>query len=287
MQRILQVIAGSGSLIAFAVMQVICFFLIINYGNNERRSTIARYTIGLFGGQLMSARQEVAELFFLQKRVDSLNAENARLRTKLENRYFIRQPYRDTFVLIDVDTLQRKIARPQYTFIAAEVVNNSVNNAGNWIVLNRGLKDGVAPNCGVVANDGLVGVVRHVNDEFAVVMSLLHRQTRISARHKKSGALGSLVWPGRSSQYMSLLDVPKDVILAAGDSIVTSGYSTMFPAGLMIGTITDVSLPSGSNAYILKVHLQHDMTRTIDVHVIKNLFQTQIDSLIQRINNEQ
>lgn len=186
MQRILQVIAGSGSLIAFAVMQVICFFLIINYGNNERRSTIARYTIGLFGGQLMSVRQEFAEVFYLKRRVETLNAENAKLRAQLENRQFIRQPYRDTFLLIDVDTLQRKIARPQYDFIAAEVVNNAVNNAGNWIVLNRGLSDGVTPNCGVVAADGLVGVVRHVNNEFAVVMSLLHGQTRISAIHKKA-----------------------------------------------------------------------------------------------------
>lgn len=286
MESLLRLFARNGGVILFFVLEVVCFFLIVNYGNNERRNSIFRHTVSLFGGRMMSARQNVAAFYSLRDRVQVLNEENARLRTELLNRQFIRQPYRDTFLLINIDTLKHKIARPQYTFIAAEVVSNSIGSSGNWLVLNRGSRDGITPDCGVVAIDGLVGVVRHVDESFSMAMSLLHSQSRISARLAKSGALGSLIWDGRSSQQMNLVDVPKDVSVAVGDTVVTSGYSTMFPGGMMLGIVSNVHLAQGSNSYLLRVRLQHDMSNTTDVHVIKNIFQTQIDSLIRRIHEQ-
>lgn len=284
MRSLLQLFIRNGGFVIFVLLEVFSFYLVIN--NNERSKSIFSHTSGVIGGNILGVRQQIARYFRLTERVDSLQKENAELRSRLLNTQMVRVPYRDTFFSVHIDSLHGRVLRPEFKFIAAEAIGNSINSNSNWLTLNRGESDSVTTGCGVIARDGLVGIVRHTNDKFAIVMSLLHRQTRISASIKRAGYFGSLVWEGGNPEYMTLNDIPKHVPVEIGDSVVTSGYSLIFPKNIMIGAISSKDIPRGSNFYALKVKLSHTMAKTTDVYVVKNIFYNQLDSLQQKAKDE-
>jgi rod shape-determining protein MreC len=285
MRRILQIFLQNGGFITFVVLQAICFFVIVNY--NERQGKIWGYTSEFFAGRLLMQRQRATKYVNLAVVNDSLSAENARLHAQLLNRQMISVPVKDTFVQRYTDSISGTITVPKYTYIAGRVIINSISGQNNFMYLNRGASSGVRPNMGVLSNDGIVGIVRHVGNDVSVVMSVLNRQCRISARLKKQNELGSLFYEGADPYYMSLADVPRHVDLLVGDTIVTSGYSSMFPSNVFIGTISDIQLAGNDNFYKLKVKLSHEMGRTDYVYIVDNLLQNKLDSLKLKVEDEQ
>lgn len=294
MRSIFQLLIRSGGFLAFAMLEVLCFYLIVRY--NEPRAEIYNYSAGRIGGKIQKRWQNYTDYIGLQERVDSLAAENARLENLWRNSRLIQIPYRDTAVLTIADSILlgdsmilRKHVRPVYDFIPAEAISNSVNLNNNWIMLNRGRRDGVTPNCGVITSKGLVGVVRLVDEDICMAMSLLHRQVKISAMLKREGAFGSLVWEDHNPEVMTLKFIPKHIEVLQGDTVVTSGFSQMFPRDAMIGIVLDATPkidPENPYFYAIKVKLRHDMSRTKDVMIVKNLFAPQIDSLQHRVKDE-
>ncbi len=284
MNTLFRLFGRSGGLLVFGLLEVVCFFLIVNY--NTRQGSIFTHTIGLAGGNLLYTRQRVTQFWGLSARADSLMRENARLREQIYGSQYAALPRWDTAYFLRVDSLKGVLRRPEFSVIPAEVISNSVSNNNNWIILNRGAEDGVTPNCGIIARDGVVGIVRHVGPKFSMAMSVLHRQVKISAALQKNNYLGSLIWEGGNPRMMTLQDVPKDVEISPGDSVMTSGYSLMFPKDQFIGRVEEVRLPKGSNAYLLTVRLSHNLASTKDVFVVKNIFHAAIDSLQQRVNRE-
>lgn len=285
MRAFLQIFIRNGGFFTFAVLEVLCAYLIVNF--NGEQGKIYAHTATLIGGNMNNRWRNVVDYYHLPDRLNEVAAENDSLKTILLRMRTVRIPYRDTFFTVSYDTLHHKVYRPDFDFIAAEVIGNTIGGSSNWITLNRGRKDGVTENSGVVTRRGLVGIVRYTDDNFALAMSLLHRQTKISASLKNRGYFGSLVWEGGSPDQMTLNDIPKHVPVQAGDTVVTSGYSLMFPQGYPIGVITSQSVPSGSNFHSIQVKLYQNMADVRDVYVVKNLFYTQIDSLQRRAKDEE
>jgi rod shape-determining protein MreC len=274
-RSILQLFIRNGGFVTFVLIQTLCFYLMVTFGDVQKG--VWANTSVIFSGKVMAQRHKVTRYIGLQAQVDSLAAENAALRNELINRQMMQIILPDTFYTVRIDSLRNKDSRPQMQVIAANVINNSTNGASNWFTINRGSRDGVAPSSGVISRNGLVGIIRYVNSDYAMGMSVLHQQTRISATLR--GLLGSLTWSGDSPTEMTLNDIPKDVQPLLGDSVLTSGASLMFPAGHLIGYVSGIDLPSGSNFYAIRVRLSHNMAQRDPVYVVRNRFNILTDSL--------
>lgn len=168
-----------------------------------------------------------------------------------------------------------------YDFIVADVVSNSVTHLANYITINKGRKEGVAPDMGVVSVQGVVGIVSTVSDHFAVVIPLLNPKFRLSCKVLGSNYFGSLGWNGRDMRYANLDELPRHVEFQKGDTIVTSGYSAVFPAGIIVGTVNAFEKQHDDNFYSLDVELATDFLSLNRVRVIRNFYQAEQKSVEQ------
>jgi rod shape-determining protein MreC len=178
------------------------------------------------------------------------------------------------------DTLDEETT---YEFIQARIVNNSVNKQYNYVTLNKGRRDGVMPDMGIIGSGGVVvGVVTNVTEHYSSGPSILNRRWFVSSKIKKNNYFGRLAWDGYDYQRAKLNEIPFHVELAVGDTIVTSGYSSIFPEGFLIGTIEEFNHSSGANFYEIIIRLSTDFKTLSHVELVKNNFieeQTELEEL--------
>lgn len=178
----------------------------------------------------------------------------------------------DTAVKIAGDSIRiREIRRNldvRYRFIPARVINNSVNRQNNYITINKGRLDGVKPEMGIVGPNGIVGIITNVTDHYATGPTVLNKRWRVSAKIKKSSYFGSLNWDGLDYRTAQLNEIPFHVELTEGDTLVTSGYSSVFPEGIMIGRIEKFEIGSGDNFYQINVRLSTNFKTLTHVEII-------------------
>jgi rod shape-determining protein MreC len=282
MQGLLRLLLQNGGIISFILMEALCFFLIVHF--NTKQAAVWDNTFGIVAGNALEQRRKWTRFTHLPEVVDSLMAENAALKSELISRQMVRIQLLDTAYQVRYDSVKGVLKTAQYTVIPAEVIGNSVHLENNWVMLNKGKADGIEPRSGVISKTGLVGIVRHVGEDFALAMSVLHQQVRISAILR--GHLGSLVWVGGDPTVMQLNDIPKDIEPQLGDTVVTSGYSLMFPKNQLIGKVVGIDLPKGSNFYAIKVKLSQPPGAADQVYVVKSLLKASVDSLQQLISHE-
>lgn len=247
----------------FLVIEIICLVWVFRK-NTYQRTAFLNSTNTLTAG-LFQRYNNVEYYFHLRDVNDSLVAENARLRNQLPGDF----DHIDSSSRTVTDTASRR----KFLYLEARVVNNSVNTATNTITIHRGSRQGIEPNMGVVSTNGVVGIVRNVSDNYAVVISLLNKNTRISARLLKTGDFGSVRWDldHPSPEYGVLTDIPKTVKVQRGDSVVTSGYSTIFPENIMIGYVDRIGSTPSSNFHTIRIRFATNFHNLEYVYVIRNL----------------
>ncbi len=294
MGNLLRLLFKNGGFVVFVLTQVVCFFIIVAF--NDKQGAVWGHTAGKIGGSILERRQKTMDYIGLNARVDSLVRENALLQEQLSNAKSVQVPYRDTFFvvrfdsLIAQDSIRRKTVRPLYEFIAARVISNNISGSSNWLMLNRGANDKLAKNTGIVTPKGIVGILRYIDSDFSMAMSILHSQTKISACLPKYGnAFGSLIWEGGDPEIMLLKYIPKHFPVKPGDMVETSGLSQIFPKGIPIGKVEEEPVIDSENPYFfnIKIRLSQSMATVQDVHVVNNLFTDKIEALEQRVKNEQ
>lgn len=156
----------------------------------------------------------------------------------------------------------------KYRYIEAKILNLTVNKRLNYITLNRGARDGIRNDMAVVCGDGAVGTVAMVSERFSLVLPLINLQSKTSCRLDSCEYLGSLVWPGIDPRFAYLEEIPRHVDVLKGESVVTSGFSDIFPAGVPVGKVVDVQLKDADNFYTIKVELSTDFQRLSSVYVV-------------------
>ena len=173
----------------------------------------------------------------------------------------------------------------QYKYITAKVINNSINHRNNYLTLNRGSLQGVKPEMGVITSKGIVGIVKQVSEHYCTVMSFLHKDTRISGMIKRNKFFGSLVWDGVDPAIATLNEIDKTVPVQKGDTIITTAYSAIFPAGIMLGTVVEAKLNPGSNFHQIRVRLSTRFDNLSYVNIVDNLMKNEQREL--ESNNKQ
>ncbi len=188
------------------------------------------------------------------------------------------------------DTTQNKVdtsSGKQFVFINATVINNSINRRNNFLTLNKGKLDGIGSEMAVFGPDGIVGIVKNVSDHYCSVISVLNPEVRFSAMVKKNKYYGSLIWEGMDHRFATLAEIPSHVDLSIGDSIITSGYSAIFPYGIPVGAVESVDLIEGKSFYKIKVRLFTDFKNLYHVCIVKNFLIDEQKALEKQANYDQ
>ena len=208
---------------------------------------------------------------------DALAKENARLKMRLPSSQFSN--------LSDSGTVMNEFFEPRYQYTEAVVINNSVNRNNNYITLNRGAKHGVKLQNAVLngTGEGVVGIIVAVSSHFSTAMSVLHQESRISAKIKRNGFYGLAVWNGKDPRKLTLNAIPKHAKVMKGDSVVSSGYSTIFPEGVFIGTIDKFSNETGTNFYSIEISLAVDLNSLQYVYVVDDIMKPELKQLEEKI----
>lgn len=202
----------------------------------------------------------------LQRRQAELEAEVLELRSIIQ---------RENEALLQ-DSLARVDSLGQFRFIVATAISNSVARPYNYITINKGEADGIKPEMGVMDQNGIVGVVDVAGKHHARVLSLLNPNFRLSCKLRSMDAFGSLVWDGKSPQEAILEELPKQTRFHKGDTIITSGYSAMFPPGIPVGTVIESTRGEDDNFFTLRIKLLTDFNALSTVKVISNRDITEI-----------
>ena len=178
-----------------------------------------------------------------------------------------------------------------YTFVDADIVNNSITRNDNYFTIDRGKRHGVFPKMGVIAPNGIAGIVVNTTNNYALVQSVLSvNKIRINAALKNTGFFGTLTWKGDNSRTMHLADIPKYVPLKVGDTVLTDGKSSIFPQGIMIGRIAGYEVDSKTGYWDISVELNQKMGNLQKVLVVRNLKKLELkqiqDTLDATIKND-
>jgi len=250
----------------FLLLQIIALSFLFRY--NKYHEAAFMNVAGEFTGSINQRFSKVEYYFRLKKINEQLAAENLRMNQLLKENY--EKP--DGSERAVIDTIQNDSIREirKYIWLGAQVVGSTTNTQLNFITIHRGLLQDVRPNMGVVSPQGIVGTVVNVSDNYASVMTLLHRQYKVVVKLKNGGERGTVEWDGVSPAYVTLKDIPKSAKLKTGDSVVTSPTSSLFPGNLMVGTIAEIVEDKSSNFYTLKVKPATNFFNIEFVYVIAN-----------------
>lgn len=253
----------------FLGMESLSIFLIIRNSNFHRASYIN--STNAVVARINETVSSITEYINLSKANEALLRENAALHSLLPGSFYIDSVLKK----LVTDTVHRQ----QYTFVTARVINNSVNRRNNYLTLNKGSLQGIKPEMGVVSAQGVVGIVKDTGLHFSSALSLLHKDTRISAKLKKNGYIGSLVWDGYDFRRALLKDIALHVNLAMGDSVVTSSFSSIFPEGIMIGVVENFEKKEGDKFYTIHIRLSTDFSNLSSVYIVENLMKEEQQQL--------
>ncbi len=248
--------------------------LVLLFKDNPYQQSVYLTSANSLSAAVYKAFNSVTSYFHLRDINESLQERNAALEMELIE---LRNQVND-LALLSPDSLHQP-ALSQYTFVMANVISNSISQPNNYITINRGYDEGVKPEMGVIDQNGVVGIVNVVGHHAARVISLLNPHMRLSCKLKGSGFFGSLVWDGKSPQHAVLEELPKHVTFHKGDTIVTSGYSAVFPEGIIVGTIEGLARGMSDSFVSLRIRLTTNFSQLSSVRVITNSMSSQIDAL--------
>ncbi len=256
----------------FVLLEILSIWLIVQNSNYQSASIIS--STNEVSGNFLKNINRLNSYLNLQSQNEYLANQNAMLMSKKAESFLIST----NSDFVKDDTLYKQ----RYSYTDAKVINNTTNKNFNYLVLNKGKKQGIEREFAVISTEGVVGFVKDVTDNFCSVVSLLHRDTRLTAKVKRSGFFGTILWEGRDSRYVKLIDIPYHLSVVVGDTIITSGFSTIYPEGIPIGTVAYLKPNKNDNFYSIDVKLSTNFNKVDYVYIIKNHFKSEIDTLTNK-----
>jgi len=265
MKNLINFLIHHSGLLLFIILEIISFIMMIN--SQEYQKSIFLSSSNAVVATLYNWTNSVGEFFKLRNTNNQLSSENTELKNQiieLQNKLKALEP--------SITSLNFKLSpENEYRFISAKVINNSTDKFQNYLTLNKGSKDGVKPDMGVVSREGVVGIIKSVSPRFSVVIPILNPKIQISCKFKRTDYTGSLVWNGEDYRYANLVDIARHVDIRLGDTIVTSGFTRTFPEGIPVGIVEDYNIKESDAYYNIKVKLAVNFRTLTYVNVINYL----------------
>jgi len=269
MQNLLRLIIRFSFQIIFVILEVIALTMVFqrNPLPHARFFQLSQEVNGFFYTQT----NHFLRFFHLTDENSILVTENARLRNELARR---------SSASSGRDSLSDpSLAGYVFEFIPAQVINNSVHKQNNYLTLNVGYLQGVQQDMGVVGPDGIVGIIRNVSANFSTVISVLNSKFKGSVKLKSNDYFGTLVWSGHTYREAVVTEIPGHAPVYEGDTIITSGLTTIFPTGEMVGRVIRVDRTPAGSFKELRVMLNQDFKKLTRVYVIKNFRKAEQEKL--------
>ncbi len=268
--------------LVFLVLQIVCITLVVQYskyhhamfGNSANRIT----------GKVNAQYDRIEYYFQLKKTNDSLVKANEALYNKLAANFSLPDSgYKQVIDTLRIDSI---VQYRKFAYLHAKVVANAVTSPSNFLMLQSVNTPQMRVGMGIVGpNNEVVGVITDISGEYAVVMSLLHKDSKISGKLLKTGETGTVSWDGKYPNRVTLSGIPKSTKLVKGDSVITSGFSTIFPKGLLVGRIDEVFLETTTNNYKIMVRTATNFYNLEWAYAINNMEQPAIDQLLEKAKN--
>lgn len=258
--------------ILFVFLEVLALSM-LSRSHHYQRASINHRTNNL-AASIYHLQSHISDYFSLRYQNTILQKQNAELLHKLALAH-LPEPQPDSILkerLVD--------------YIPARVINNTVDLRNNYIIINKGYRDGVARDMGLISADGVAGIIIGVSEHYATAMSLLHQHSVLSIRFLKNDQIANLHWRGGNYRQAEVVDIPSHVIPQQGDSLVTSGHSFVFPEGIMVGTVDEVMESEKGNLNSARVRFSTDFGKLRYVYVVKNVYQNELDGLAKIKTNE-
>lgn len=285
MRNLLQLIVRYSNFLLLVGLEVVAFVLVMR--GNKYHQIAASGAANAVTGSVQLMHDNVTSYFHLRADNAQLLEENARLNAEilaLQNSTTRKRHVNDTLTTRNREPLISEEspyirADLDYAFIPARVIAFSDDRHHNYLTLNKGARDGVTPDQGVIGKDGIVGVVQSVSNHFSVVAPVIHEGIFISAMIRKNDYLATLHWHAPNIRHAALEDVARHVQVEVGDTIVTSGMSAIFPADVPVGVVSAVSLGEGDSYYDIDVALATDFNALRTVHILNYAHRAELDSI--------
>ena len=265
MRNLLEFLSKYYHWLLFAVLEVISFVLIFQF--NSYQGSVWFTSANAVVGKLYELESSVESFFSLTKVNKDLTLRNFYLERQVNQ---LSRLYYDLTKDTTIAERNELEFLSRYKLIPAKVVSNSVDRNDNLMTIDRGSEDGVEKDMGVACGNGVVGVVYLVSDHYSVVMPVLNYHSRISCAIRRRGYFGYLKWQGGDANIAYVEDVPRHAKFKRGDWVETSGYSSIFPPGVLVGKIIEVYNSRDGLSYRLKVQLTTDFGNVRDVCVISD-----------------
>lgn len=269
MKGLLQFLVKNSIFLLFIGLEVLSIVLVVQ--NNEYPKSATFASTNRVVASVYSLTHTVTDYFHLRTENEDLAEENVALRNQITQLEACLAEQPDSLGLFHITS--------PFSFISAQVINQTAHQQKNFLTINKGEQDGVLPDRGVISKDGVVGVVATVSDHYALVIPILNPAFAVSCKIKRNGYIGSLQWDGLDYRYAQLTDIARHIEVKEGDTIVTSGVSDLFVADIPVGVIEKDELNESDAYHQIKVALAVDFRRLTNVCVVQNQDREEIEQL--------
>jgi rod shape-determining protein MreC len=266
MRNLIRLIVQYYFILLFLLLEGIALILIFQFDPFHKSFivNVSRSLTGNLGAKVSNIR----DYLFLKDENENLSNEVTRLQQDLQD--LSRTVYISLPDTTGIDTLYVS-SDTRFRFLPAEIISNSVNKQYNYITLDKGKKDSVDADMAVVSSSGVVGMILNSSENFATVQPLINRNSKTGAKIRGEDYFGILEWDGRDPGIVHLKEIPLHVELEVGDTIETSGFSSVYPKGQLIGKIAKFDKKEG-NFYDIEVKLFVNFRTVNHVMVVSNIY---------------
>lgn len=272
MQRIINFILSNRNTFLYAFLLLISLSLTIR--SHSYHQSKAFNSSKWISGSIYKTSNGITSYFGLREENNTLIRENRKLRRQLFN-------------IKNNSSIELDSAKIDFEIIDAKIIKNSFTSPRNYLTLNKGEKQGIKQDMGVITTKGILGIVENTSNNFSTVQSILNTKSNINAKIKNTDYFGSLVWNAKDYTAVQLVDIPRLVPLKIGDTIVTGAMSSIFPENIPVGFIKEFNLNEAKSFYNIDIQLFNDMANVKNSYIISNKNRKEIIELEVKTNNAQ
>ena len=265
MNNLLAFLAKHNHWLLFVVMEVMSLALLFQF--NSYQGSVWFTSANVVTGKFYEINSSVESFISMGKLNEQLTMRNVYLERQVKHLSEMLERGKSDSTL-QLSTQVQLLS--QYKLIPAKVVSNSINKPDNLITIDKGSLDGIRPDMGVVSGNGIVGVVYLVSPHYSMIIPVLNSHSNISVMIENRGYFGVLHWEGGNSKMAFVDDIPRHARFNGGDNIVTSGYSALFPPGILVGKVRRTYNSPDGMSYRLRINLATDFSNLRDVCVIND-----------------